>query len=259
MRYKIASCFLILLFAFSAVSAKQEYVNTLDPALQYSIQGMTVYENAHDTLMNNAVNSYTPGYKQIGVANISDKKGVRNVVYYRFIQGTAIQTGGSLDFIIEGPGFFVLRCPWGKGFTRDGRFTLDSSGRLVSQNSQFPVLGENGEIYLPKGTVSVNDKGTLFVGKDIIDDIKIVNFSSPERLKSVNGSIFYFEDPMDEQRTLSNIPYTIKKGYYESSNVNITEQMAQLPVIKNVYDANTKAIKLILKSLNAGISIGNPQ
>ena len=91
----------------------------------------------------------------------------------------------------------------------------------------------------------------------LVDVIKILDLQYPNRLKSLNGSIFFFENIADE--VYKETSYSIKKGYYEASNVNLTGQLSQIPVIKNVYDANTKSVKLILKSLNAGISIGNPQ
>lgn len=231
----------------------------MDPALKHSAQGMNVYENAYDAMMNNAVNSNTPGYKQVGMANTRDASGLQNVVFYRFSQGVPIQSGGSLDFIIEGPGFFVLKCPWGLGYTRDGRFTLDGSGRMVTFDNKYPVMGESGEIYLAKGAISVQENGAIFMDSESVDVIKVVNFAYPERLKSLNGSIFYFESILDEQYIQSDIPSTIKRGYYEASNVNITQELSLMPVVKNAYDANTKVMKMVIKSLNSGISIGSVQ
>jgi len=238
-------------------SAQQGFIS--DPGLKFAADGMSVYENAFNSMMNNAVNSTTPGYKEIGVSNVSDKNGVKNIVFYRFFQGSAIQSGGSLDFIIEGPGFFVLKCPWGNGYTRDGRFTLESDGRLVTLDKHFPVMGENGEIYIGAGSLSVDESGAILAGGQFRDLFRIVQLTYAEKLVSLNGSIFYFEDVSMEQQSNTTIPYKIKKGYYEASNVDLSSQMAQLPIVKNVYDANTKAVKNILKSLNAGISIGNPQ
>jgi len=258
-RFNIFTVFSLFLIFFGSILFAWTDEIGMDPALKHSAEGMQVYENSYDAMMNNAVNSNTPGYKQVGMANVRGSSGLQNVVFYRFSQGVPVQSGGSLDFIIEGSGFFVLKCPWGYGYTRDGRFTLDGSGRLVTFDNKYPVMGESGEIYLVKGNISVQDNGAIFIDSEIVDVLKVVNFARPELLKSLNGSIFYFENPLEEQYIQSDFSYAIKRGYYEASNVNITQELSIMPVIKNAYDANTKAMKMVIKSLNSGISIGSVQ
>ena len=260
MRYlKILAIFIFISNSFLVISYSENYNQPWDPALRHSVQGMQAYQNVYETMMNNTVNSNTPGYKEIAIANYGDGKNIQNKVFYRFTQGTAIRSGGSLDILIEGPGFFVLKCPWGYGYTRDGRFTLDQTGRLVTINTNFPVLGESGEIYLPVGKIGLTGEGVMIVDTSVIDVIRIVNFDDPEKLRSFNGSVFYFSNSFNEKYSDVDTHYYLRQGYYESSNVNMTGQLTQIPIVKNVYDANTRAIKLIVKSLNAGISVGNPQ
>lgn len=230
-----------------------------DPALYYSVNGLNMYQNNFDALMQNSVNSNTPGYKQQGIANVSQGTRFKNIVYYKFIEGVAIESGGTLDFLIQGPGFFVLNCPWGEGYTRDGRFTLDRHGRLVSVGSNMPVMGDSGEIILGRGKVSINENGVLYLDNNPVDAFKLVTFSDISVLKSINGSIFYFPDKVDEKCLSVDTVSTIRQGYYESSNVSITEQASQIPIVKNMYDANAKAVKMIIKSLSAGVQIGQTQ
>ena len=58
-----------------------------------------------------------------------------------FTSGQFVQTGRDTDLMISGSGFFVVQDADGKQyFTRDGVFSLDSNGNLVTQNG-FKVVG----------------------------------------------------------------------------------------------------------------------
>src|SRR5690606_31396754 len=50
-----------------------------------------------------------------------------------FEQGPLRFTGNTLDVALNGEGFFAVQTDAGVRFTRDGRFMLDSEGRLRSE------------------------------------------------------------------------------------------------------------------------------
>ena len=64
-----------------------------------------------------------------------------------FSQGPLSQTGAPLDVAIDGKGFFQIQTADGTRYTRDGRFSLDASGKLVTQDG-YPVQGDGGDIAL---------------------------------------------------------------------------------------------------------------
>jgi flagellar hook protein FlgE len=73
-----------------------------------------------------------------------------------YIQGAITTTNGPTDAAIEGNGFFVVKDTGGQTlYTRDGSFTLDSSGNLVTATGQmvqgWPAV--NGAVN-PNGPVS---------------------------------------------------------------------------------------------------------
>ncbi|CAN5234710.1 hypothetical protein BH20ACT16_BH20ACT16_08880 [soil metagenome] len=53
-------------------------------------------------------------------------------------------TGESLDFAVEGEGFFAVRGAGGTRYTRDGQFQLSSKGTLVTAGGE-EVLGPGGQ------------------------------------------------------------------------------------------------------------------
>lgn len=57
-----------------------------------------------------------------------------------FTPGAAQQTGRSLDMMIDGDGFFVVNAGGEQLYTRNGAFSLDATGRLVTSSGAF-VMG----------------------------------------------------------------------------------------------------------------------
>ncbi len=60
-------------------------------------------------------------------------------------QGSAITTNNALDLMITGAAFFRItpdRTGLERNFTRDGSFTIDANGDLVTQNNGYYVIGK---------------------------------------------------------------------------------------------------------------------
>ena len=69
-----------------------------------------------------------------------------------FAQGATQLTGRSTDFAIQGDGFFVVDNGGTRGYTRNGSFSLDANGNLVTADGGF-VLGWQAD---QNGAVSTN-------------------------------------------------------------------------------------------------------
>ena len=59
--------------------------------------------------------------------------------------GAIERTGNPLDAAIKGDGFFVVQTPAGERYTRNGAFTLNAQGQLVTSDGHT-VMGESGPI-----------------------------------------------------------------------------------------------------------------
>ncbi|HZW10085.1 MAG TPA: flagellar hook basal-body protein [Phycisphaerales bacterium] len=88
-----------------------------------------------------------------------------------FEQGVVRTTGNTLDLAIRGEGFFGLLdgqagASGGLQLTRDGRFTMDGQGRLVSVVSGMPVAGADGRpiTLLPDQAPTVSSDGAIMQG-----------------------------------------------------------------------------------------------
>jgi flagellar basal-body rod protein FlgF len=83
-----------------------------------------------------------------------------------FTQGAMTKTGGDFDLAIEGKGFFKVQTAGGERYTRDGRFTTNPEGQLVTQAGN-PVLDDGGgplTIDPRLGPVNIGQDGTVSQG-----------------------------------------------------------------------------------------------
>jgi len=123
-----------------------------------ALSGLTADATAINDVSQNLANLNTTGYKNLQVSfedlvnqSLSALSSALPVsgstiaqTTQQFSQGTLEATGGAFDAAIQGGGFFVLSDPstGAQLFTRQGNFTVDSSGNLVTAAGQ-DVMGWN--------------------------------------------------------------------------------------------------------------------
>jgi flagellar basal-body rod protein FlgG len=220
-------------------------------------------------LMNNIVNSETPGYRKSDVviksfptyleeAKVRSSTSVPQVQSMNYNQspGTLLRTGNKTDLAIGGEGFFVVETPWGNCYTRDGRFALDQEGKLVTVAGNYPVLGAAGRITLTPGSnAEFTSEGKVLMDGDIINSLKIVKFSDLSSLESVSGSLFKAKEKAEFETLQS--PRVIS-GYVEASNVNIIEEMMNLIYLSRIYGIDSKLVSNRDAMLSKAMEIGKP-
>jgi flagellar hook protein FlgE len=148
----------------------------LTTSLYTGATGLTAHGDAISVVGDNIANVSTIGYKSSragfedvlgGTVPGGDRlgTGVRmSGVESRFTQGTFLATGGSLDMAINGKGFFSVKNVQGATFyTRDGRFHLDSNGKLVNTDGH----GVQGFTISATGVQAVATSDLLLAGAQI--------------------------------------------------------------------------------------------
>ncbi len=141
-----------------------------------------------------------------------------------FEQGPLQVTDNDLDLAIQGPGFFVIRDETDSSgdrvrVTRDGRFTRDENGRLVTAGDGLPVLDvANRAILLPNGPIQVGGDGRIRCNGEEIARIALVDVPDPARLvKTGHGA---FQIPADALASRQEGTGTIRQGHLEGAAID---------------------------------------
>lgn len=192
---------------------------------------------------NNIANAATTGFRQEGLVFAEHVKrtgdgaslsmATANVRHTSMLQGALTQTGGTLDFAIEGDGFFLIETPQGERLTRSGSFSVSGEGDLVT-NDGFRVLDAGGApIFIPPDAtdLSVSSDGTMSSDGRPLAQIGLVTPLDTVGLIREDGVMFRSEagfDPVLDGRVL--------QGFLEGANVDPISQMARMIEIQRAYE-----------------------
>ena len=166
-----------------------------------------------------------------------------------FTEGAIQVTGNELDLMIEGDGFFRIQKDDGEiAYTRDGHFSKDNGGRVVTADG-YPLVPE---IIIPQGAQDfhVGYDGTVTVKiageSQEIGQILLADFVNPTGLVSLGGN--YNAPSRSSGEPVIGVPNQNGLGrlghqQLESSNVNIVEEMVNMITGQRAYEINSKVIQ----------------
>jgi flagellar hook protein FlgE len=191
----------------------------MSSAIANALSGLTANATAINIVSNNLANLSTSGFKdeQIsfedlvnqsasGALSSTSVSGSTNAFgIQQFTQGTVATTGNPYDAAIQGGGFFVLQDSLGQQLlTRQGNFTVDSNGNLVTQVGQFvqgwnsvagqlTTTGPTSNITLPAGLALAPTATTTFSLNLNLNTNAVVGsssgtFSSPVQVVDAQGT-----------------------------------------------------------------------
>lgn len=231
-----------------------------NPVMRECVNAMRSYQVQYTNFLFYTMHMNVPGAVELGVMNsrvqLSQKGdyGIRYSPFVRFRGGHPEETNRQLDFYVDAKsiGFFIIQLPGRFGYTRDGRFEVDSEGKLVTLAGRFPVLGESGPIYLPTNSdrdISVSRAGLIYANGSPVDRFRIAAFrtgSEAQYLQHVNGSIMVLtkEVPFLEGPE----HYVVLQGYLHGSNV-LKALNGDMMVAKHGYEASIKLAQTLSKSI----------
>ncbi len=216
------------------------------------------------SVANNVANVSTTGYRREGVVFAEYVKALRvegggvamtaaRGRYTDELQGALVETGGRLDFAIEGDGYFTVLTPQGERLTRAGAFARSADGVIVNMDGH-PLLDEGGgEIVIPfeARTVGMAADGTLSVDGAPIARVGLVAVEDRTRLFREAGVLFRADaDPVPVESG------RIVQGFLEQSNVSPVAEMARMVEVQRAYeygqklmDQEDQRIRLVVRTL----------
>jgi|Laugrefbdmm110sn_1035136.scaffolds.fasta_scaffold02920_2 flagellar basal-body rod protein FlgG len=165
-------------------------------------------------------------------------------------QGTITNTGNKLDVAIKGNGFFQIQLADGTtAYTRDGQFSLSSSGQFVSQAGNTIAPGitipveATGITISTAGLVQYSTQTTTTLTP--VGSLTLANFANPAGLVALGGGIFVPSPSSGTAQTQTagtNGMGTTVQYFKEESNVNVAEELVNLIAAQRAYEINTRAV-----------------
>ena len=239
--------------------------------LHLSAAGVLTNMYRQDVLANNLANVSTVGFKR-DLASISQRPAetsedhethpyqhdildkIGGGVYagaqrISFDVGPMQQTGNPLDLALESPdAFFVVAKPGERGkdelrLTRDGRFTRNAEGLLVTAVGGFKVLdADNTPIRISDDqSVVVSNDGRLQQGGVDVAQVQVATVKNRERLvKDGQNLLRYTGRP--EDRVAADRP-RVRSGFVEASAVDPIRELLGLIETSGAIQNNTNMIK----------------
>jgi flagellar basal-body rod protein FlgF len=231
--------------------------------------GMNATQMRQDVLSNNLANINNAGYKRLinvqhayesrPFARINDQyqwtpKGyvdpkpaigsvgagsgdVRTAI--DFTPGGMMMTGNSTDLAIKGKGFFVLAGPQGDILTRNGSFSLDGEGRLVSQQG-YPVLGKQGVILIDDPNFRIDTGGRIYQEGLLEGDYVLVVNAAEETLEPLGSNNYLAQAGTAREADAGS--YSVRQENLEKSNVNAMREMMEMLSVLRSYEANQRVV-----------------
>jgi len=265
------------------------------------VSALDQFQQQLNVLGNNIANVDTVGFKSANV-NFADalsqtvgdnSAGVEQVgtgvttssISDSFTQGSITNTGVQTNMAVNGNGFFLVSDPTtGQQYaTRDGSFTVNSSGYLVTSSGMM-VQGYTDSTGTTIGNIQVSNAnapggdtsavqsytfgsngqlniqladGTQYVGGQVL----LQNFTSPSQLASVGDNLYTgmsLAGPLTAPVAPgSNGLGSLVTGSLEMSNVDLAGQLTQLITTQRAYEANAKVITTSDEILQDLVNLGH--
>jgi len=208
----------------------------------------------------NIANLNTNGYKTVKFEEVLNAHGYSETVVRRNNREGGFQiTNNPLDIAIKGSGYIPVTNRAGEIFyTRDGQFTLNKEGTIVT--TQGDIVGSGIKISADNVKVEIKSDGKVYTYKrledepELVGEIPVVLFDNPEALKEVGGNKY--------ERTENSGSPTLQKGHtkiaqhgVERSNVDVFEQVNEILRINAQMLAQTSLITAIDKMYEKAINL----
>ncbi|UNC91768.1 flagellar hook-basal body protein [Candidatus Contubernalis alkaliaceticus] len=258
-------------------------------------RGMAVELKKQEILSNNLANSNTVGYKEdialvhsfpelltlrtekghAAVIGVSGQGALLSDIITRHLSGSLEETGRSFDLAIvgngfypvegeagqaEGTAFFMVAAPQGLRYTRDGSFSLDREGFLVTSDGYYVLGIDNEPLQINTDKVYIDAAGIIWLedeqGVEEAGQLAIAVFALEDLqgLEKRGQNLFEAVEVNPMPQGLAEV----RQGVLEQSNVNVLTEMINVIAGLRTYEANQKALQAQDEMLGKSVNeVGN--
>ncbi len=159
--------------------------------------------------------------------------------------------------------FFTLQDRNGETrYTRDGKFTLNEEGFLVTGDGSF-VLGTNNNPIQFAPNIAI-DQLVLNANQQFIDNLTgdntgeqlmLTRIENPNMLVREGNSKFQLAGENNQFRPVNaDDRFEVRQGYVERSNVDPSQSMIDIMAALRAYEANQKVVQYYDRSLEKAVN-----
>ena len=200
------------------------------------VQGGLRQERHYENTANHLANVDTPGFKK-GI--ISFDKEFRAAQTIDLTQGAVRVTGNDFDLALEDEGFFSIQTPQGQRYTRNGSFTRDATGFLVTQDGNR-VLANGAPVNVDGDTFQVMTDGTVLVDGAEEAVLDVVTFGDLTGLMREGRDLYKYEGEGGANILPERV--AVRQGALEMSNVESVEEMTGMIATHRMYETMQKML-----------------
>ena len=241
------------------------------------IRGLDTLSNSFNVLTQrqknlatNAANTMTPGYKsqklvtstteQVGVHNYTRgidsnrRHDVGDIAFSnqldeavrQFSPGGLQLTDNKTDVAINGDAFFTVQNDAGELFyTKNGHFSVNQDGQLVTQEGYLVMGIENGGGMAPitvgtdlEQSFTIDSFGFVQIDNQAPQFLYLTEFEDTNALTSNGGTLFQGDGGVPV-----GVGFNVHQGYLESSNVDMVDMMTDMLQISREFEANQRVLQ----------------
>lgn len=222
----------------------------MQDALYVALSSQMALEKRLTTIADNVANSSTIGFRATGVKFEDLVRGstTKNVAfastgatYLSGQNGGLKQTGNPLDFAVQGDAWFGVQTPAGTVMTRDGRFSMNENGELLTIEG-YPVLDASGapiQLDPRGGTPQAGLDGMLSQNGAQVGALGLFTFDPGQNFQRFGNSGVVATTPPEP--VVDRIDQGVVQGSLEESNVNPVQEMTRLIAVQRAFE-NTAAL-----------------
>lgn len=166
--------------------------------------------------------------------------------------GPLRETGRAADLALQGDGFFVVQTERGEFYTRNGHFTLDSNGRLVTGGGGT-VQSSGGPLEIEGGAFVVEPDGSVTSGGNLLGRLQVVTFADPARLEHRGDALLAAPRDMAAE-PLPAEQVQVVQGQLESSNVNPIDALVDMIAAQRAFEIESRVMQATDENLEKSVN-----
>ncbi|ESY67675.1 flagellar basal-body rod protein FlgF [Mesorhizobium sp. M0051] len=219
-------------------------------SLYVALSSQIALERRLDTIADNVANASTIGFRATGVKfeDVVSGTGSKSVsfassgkTYLSGAHGALSETGNPFDFAVQGDAWFAIDTPVGTVMTRDGRFSMNENGELMSMEGHAVLDAGGSPIQLDprNGPPKAGADGSLRQNGQLVGSIGLYNFDPGENFVRYGNSGIVparTPEPVGDRSDIG-----IAQGFLEESNVNPVLEITRLIMVQRAFE-NTAAL-----------------